>query len=242
MLRAHLTIELDQLFLEIDRANRHNRCNHDHRQRQLRIQHQQRDIHARDIRHRPEDIRERPRRRFGNPAGIAHHARQAVSRAGYVVVIQTQLLQIDKAGLFQVSARAHLHRHAAFEIRHQQRKLRNQQQAVFAQKTAKTIQRSREHKLIHRLALQQRKENVDDSQQHVAGDYHQQLHLIAQDDRQKLLPCRPGERRLFLFAHALSPSPIADCICAARANSPPIASSCSGVPASMILPSLSTMI
>ena len=88
VLSAHLAVEHDQLFLEIHRQRGDDRRNHDDRHRQTRRQREHHAQHAEDIRKAPEDIRKNPCQTRRDAVGVAHHAREHVSRAGHVIIIQ----------------------------------------------------------------------------------------------------------------------------------------------------------
>ena len=244
MLRAHVAVERNQLFLEIHRQRGHNRRDDDNRHRQTGRERKHHAQHAEDIREAPEDIRKDPRDAGSDAVGVAHHARKRVPRAGHVVIIEAQLLQIDEAGLLHVAPGQHFKPHAGLEIHQQHHDFKQAYANVLDGIAAEPRRRPRQDELINDPALQQRDVKIRDGEQQIAADGQRQPEPMLADAPPEPLPRRKRESRALFFrsAHSASPSPSADCIRAVRANRPPCARSVSGAPCSTMRPSLSTMI
>ena len=103
-----------------------------------------------------------------------------------------------------------------------------------------------QNELIDHFALQQRDVKIRHGEQQVADDGHASAARGAGgricQSRFHGASEKAARFSSFFMAHSASSSPSADCIRAVCANTPPCSSSSSGVPRSMICPSLSTMI
>ena len=199
--RAHLAVPEQNLLLEIGGQHGYDWNDNHNQQRQPQVQNRHRDKGRQHIGQRPQNIHHIPCGDGGNLVGIAHHTRQNISHRCHIVVRKGEGLQMDKARLLQVASHVHLHLHRTQGVKNKAEHLQNNHYNIPCDKRLKACQRPLLNKVVHRIPLEKRQQNIHHRNDDIGQDQQQHQPAIWLEKREQTFP--GGKLKGFVVLHSI---------------------------------------